>query len=159
MFNFLNFEVVKETRRKVFTCDICSKEFPVNFHNLVRHKMKAHRISKKTAKVISMQHVRYETVYTKVSISSNDGDKVEPMDTNKQIKVQEAEKSVIKESSNEPVISCVLCNMVWTVKNLKSHLRNKHGVLSSNLSLFISGEEGLAQLEKDNSVNKNKCKV
>jgi len=159
----------KQGRRKVFTCDICSKKFPANFHNLVKHKMKIHKISKKNAKVISMQYVKYEEIPTILLKKSEEIEQVEMVTIKKeQIKTVESTNAhiskqtvdLLSETSYESALTCMLCKIkTATEEKLKSHMTNRHAVVESKLAVFVSGEASIAQLEKNVAGNKNKCKI
>merc|ERR1719431_901352 len=113
--------------------------------------MKVHKLSKKNAKVISMELVRYE----QTSLHGTKEDEAPTVQSNEEI-----EPLVRSQSSDENILTCILCKLkVSNKEKLSSHMTNRHAVTGSKLSDFISGESSSVLNGPNDPEDRNKCKI
>ena len=104
----------KTVKQKIFICSIngCNKEFRTKFMDLANHKVNVHKLSKKESQVISMKHVRYESVFVNARLGAkNTPEKI----VTAKIKTEKLDSVHIKKQNNikpEPKEQHSACDQV-----------------------------------------------
>jgi len=164
-------------KKKIFICNLCDEEFPHKFLDLADHKVKTHKMSKKESQVISMKHVRYETIEetTNNLSSSKKWDELSNLNLKKEKDVydEEGDKQKLDESAgqkikqelkdtteSDKIFVCVLCKVkIFSKKKYNRHIKEKHFVSADKIPLLEDDGKTLFSVTESNEGINNLCKL